>query len=95
MQDARGSADNVAVFRAYELQLPVIWLIGVAPGWFQAIFPVHVSGPSRSSTSSFSPMTRLSNFLSRTRRWRRCCASIQYVVRETRQRVHQPVRHGR
>jgi putative restriction endonuclease len=36
------SFDNVALRRAYELRLPLIWFIAVAPGVFRALYPVFV-----------------------------------------------------
>lgn len=91
--DARGTAENLAVARAQELKLPVIWLIGVAPGWFQAIFPVYVIG-SEPTLDQFVlaydraqamplPQSAAPSPLEETLR--------RYAVRETRQRFHQPV----
>lgn len=87
--DARSTADNRAVSQAMELHLPVIWLVGVAAGWFQAVFPVYVIG-AEAELDQFvlaydeaqalplpgSPLE---------------AALRKYVVRETRQRVHQAV----
>ncbi len=42
--DSRGSAENRAVMRAMELGMPLIWLWGVAPGYFLPISPVYVAG---------------------------------------------------
>jgi len=36
--------ENVAVRRALELQLPIIWFYGVAPSLFEPIYPVWVIG---------------------------------------------------
>ena len=87
--DARSQSDNLAVMRALELGLPVIWLVGVAQGWFQAVFPVYVIGfeaefeqfvlaydAAQSLPIAQSPLEAVLR---------------QYVLRETRQRLHQPV----
>lgn len=42
--DARSDADNRGLRAAMELGLPVIWLVGVAPGLFQTVFPVFLIG---------------------------------------------------
>ena len=87
--DARGSAENRAVEDARALGLPVIWLVGVRPGWFQAVFPVYVMAAETHldqfvlayDQSQVLPLP--GSPLEETLR--------RYVVRETRQRVHQPV----
>ncbi|MFZ1288244.1 MAG: HNH endonuclease [Candidatus Phosphoribacter sp.] len=86
---ARSSADNHAVLTAMELQVPVIWLMGVAPSWFQPVYPVYVIGAepeldqfalaydaAQTLPLAGSPMEEVIR---------------HYVVRETRQRLHQPV----
>ena len=41
--------DNVAVRCAYELQRPVIYFYGVAPGMYEAIYPAYVVGDDPSA----------------------------------------------
>ncbi len=87
--DSRSGADNRAVHQAMDLHLPVIWLVGVAAGWFQAVFPVFVIGAEPdhdqfvlaydAAQTLPMPQTPMEEVLR------------NYVVRETRQRVHQPV----
>ncbi len=87
--DARGTADNNAVMRALELQLPIIWLVGVDPGWFQALFPVYVISAEPEleqfvlAYDKAQALPVLDSPLEEVLR--------QYVLRETRQRLHQPV----
>ncbi len=87
--DARSSADNRAVMQAMELRLPVIWLVGVAAGWFQPVYPVYVVADEpeldqfvlaydEAQTLPIAEMPH-EEFLR------------QYIARMTRQRVHQPV----
>lgn len=87
--DKRGAAENTAVIRALELQLPIIWLVGVDAGWFQTVFPVYVIGFEPENDQFVLaydnaqilplPASPLEEVLR------------QYAVRETRQRLHQPV----
>lgn len=87
--DARSTADNQAVTQALELQLPVIWLVGVAAGWFQPVFPVYVIAEEPAldqfvlaydaAQTLPVPNSPIEEVLR------------HYVLRETRQRVHQPV----
>jgi putative restriction endonuclease len=39
-----GDWDNVSVRRAYELNRPVIYFYGVAPGLYEAVYPAYVVG---------------------------------------------------
>jgi len=87
--DSRSAADNNAVAAAMELGLPLIWLVGVAPAWFQAVFPVFVIGSephlhqfvlAYDAAQAFPLPGSPGEEVLR-----------QYVLRETRQRVHQPV----
>lgn len=36
--------ENVALARAYSLQVPIIWFVGIEPGRYMPIFPVYVVG---------------------------------------------------
>lgn len=40
-------ADNVALRRAMTMQRPVIYLVGIDPGFFDAVLPVYVTGDDR------------------------------------------------
>ena len=87
--DSRSGADNRAVLQALELHLPVIWLVGVAPGWFQVVFPVFVIGAEPEldqfvlAYDAAQSLPLLGSPMEEVLR--------HYVTRETRQRVHQPV----
>ena len=41
--------ENVALRRAFELRLPIIWFVGVAPGAYEPIYPVWIVGDSPES----------------------------------------------
>ncbi|MFC6421950.1 HNH endonuclease [Ornithinimicrobium tianjinense] len=82
-------AENRALRVAMERRLPLIWFVGVAPGWFQPVFPVYVAG-EEPQLNQFAlavdevfglvePETHLEAQLRR------------YVERVTKQRLHQPV----
>lgn len=43
-RDERGSAENAALRVAMREQIPLVWFVGVAPGVFNAIFPVWILG---------------------------------------------------
>jgi putative restriction endonuclease len=42
--DDPGHAENVALRRAFDLRLPIIWFVGVASGVYEPIYPVWVVG---------------------------------------------------
>ena len=87
--DRRGDSENRAVAEAMNLGLPVIWLVGVAPGWFQTLFPVFVIGfePELDQfVLAYDAAQQLpvpDSPMEETLR--------RYAVRETRQRLHQRV----
>lgn len=81
--------ENVALRKAYERQLPLIWFVGVKPGVFLPVYPVWLRAdePDRlqfavavEDAQRFMPVG--SAVEEGTRR---------YVERLTRQRLHQPV----
>lgn len=81
--------ENRALRSAMQRQLPLIWFFGVGPGAYQPIFPVYfvAEEPSQHQfvvahegvASVVEPGRPLEDHLKR------------YVMRETRQRMHQPV----
>ena len=87
--DRRGDSDNRALMQAMTLQLPVIWLVGVAPGWYQAIYPVFILGHEEAQSQfvlaydSAQELPVPSSPLEQVLR--------RYALRETRQRLHQGV----
>lgn len=42
--DDPNHTENIALRRAFEQQLPLIWFVGVAPGLYEPIYPVWVVG---------------------------------------------------
>ena len=86
---AHSSADNAAVTQAMQLHLPVVWLVGVAAGWFQPVYPVFVIGAEPElaqfvlAYDAAQTVPLVDSPLEEVLR--------QYVLRETRQRIHQPV----
>lgn len=46
-RDERGSAENEALRVAMREQTPLVWFVGVAPGIFNAIFPVWILAEER------------------------------------------------
>jgi len=81
--------ENVALRRAHELQLPLIWFVGVAPGVYEPIYPVWVVGDNPSGLEfalAIDPAQRL------------VTPSLElpddtraYLKRLTKQRLHQRV----
>ncbi len=87
--DTRGHVENAALVRAMELQLPVIWLVGVDAGWFQAIFPVYVIGFEPAYEQFVLAFDRSQSLPLATSPVEETLR--RYAVRETRQRLHQTV----
>lgn len=81
--------ENVALRRARDLDLPLIWFVGVASGVYEPIYPVWVVGDDPKSLEfaiAVDPAQRLitpSTDLSPAMR--------AYAERLTKQRLHQPV----
>ena len=87
--DSRGTADNQGIQAALDLRLPLIWLWGIAPSWYQPIFPVYVIGAEPELDQfvlAYDALQMLPLPESPLEEVLR-----QYALRETRQRVHQPV----
>ncbi|RKS77510.1 putative restriction endonuclease [Motilibacter peucedani] len=85
--DDGNHSENRALRAAMEQHLPLIWFVGIAPGVYQAAFPVYfvaeepekqqfVVSPERDIRLGGSPVEE---HLKR------------YLLRETKQRLHQPV----
>lgn len=82
-------AENRALRAAMANQLPLIWFFGVAPGVYTAIQPVYLLWEERDehqfvidpdvARGLVTPQTAITEQLKR------------YILRETRQRLHQPV----
>lgn len=81
--------DNRALRAAYQYRLPVIWFIGIAPGYYTAVYPVWIVGDESGDLQFVLALDEMQTLL-------RVGAALtadqrQYVERLTRQRVHQPV----
>lgn len=82
-------ADNVAVRTAMDLQRPLLYLVGIEPGLFDAIFPVYVTGDHpealaftlRADTMAAAAEISPSAIQAEIRR--------EYMTRAVQQRLHQ------
>ena len=85
--------ENVALRRAMDEHLPLMWFVGVAPGVYQAVFPVWVLAEERALLQFVVAVDEAQRFvpvgaqLPRDQR--------EYVERLTKQRLHQPVFRAR
>jgi putative restriction endonuclease len=81
--------ENVALRRAMEDRLPLIWFVGVESGLYKPIFPVYVVGEERAQHQFALALDEGQLFVTpggaMTEQTRR------YVERVTRARLHQPV----
>jgi putative restriction endonuclease len=82
--------DNRALRAAMQASLPLIWFVGVGPGLYQAVFPVHLIDEEPAQQQFVLVVGEGLGDLRVTdspieEHLRR------YIVRETRQRLHQPV----
>jgi putative restriction endonuclease len=88
-RDAGGNAENVGLRAAMQRGLPLAWFYGVAPGVFQAVFPVYLVAEE---------VERDQFVLALTEDQREITpgsvvegALRRYIVAQTRRRLHQPV----
>lgn len=88
-ESAYDHAENVALRRAWEDRVPVIWYWGVAPGVYTPIYPVYVIDEEVERHQFVIGTDGMQNFES---------AGVldrglpkEYRDREVRQRIHQPV----
>lgn len=85
--DSGGSAENRALGRAVDLELPMIWLVGVAPGVYQTVFPVYAIGiESDQVVLAYDAAQELPVPASPGEATMR-----RYMLRENMVRLHQPV----
>ena len=85
MGDNPEAADNRWLREAYEESTPILYFLGVAPGQYQAVLPVFVSGWNAASLKAeivFGEPGRLS-------RPPETVAERQYGLRQVKQRLHQ------
>ena len=92
-RDDRGAAENEALRRALQQRLKLVWFFGVAPGVFQAIYPVWVVGDEPEDEQFVVAVDQAQRFipvgeaLDDDQR--------RYAERLTRLRLHQPVFRAR
>lgn len=82
-------ADNRALRAAMEAQLPLIWFFGVGPALYQPIFPVYLLGEEVEQHQFVVAYDFVRGFVSSGSHIEENLK--RYVLREVRQRVHQPV----
>ena len=81
--------ENIALRRAYEQNLPLIWFVGVAPGLYESLFPVWIiaDSPERLEfTLALDPVQRIMNPAAITDSDTR-----RYVEQITKRRLHQRI----
>jgi putative restriction endonuclease len=82
-------AENRALRAAMRLRLPLIWFFGVGPGLYQPIFPVYFLAEEPEQQQfvvGYEGMSATVSSGSLVEEQLR-----RYIIRETKQRVHQPV----
>lgn len=82
-------AENRALRAAMEQRLPLIWFVGVSPGWFQPVFPVFVAGEESVRTQFVLAVDEVFGLVEPETPLE--AQMRRYVDRVTRQRLHQPV----
>jgi putative restriction endonuclease len=91
-RDARGRSENEGLRNAMLRQVPLMWFYGVAPGRFQAIFPVFlVTEEPELEQFVLAPTSESPGLLTGTPIEG---AIRRYLVTETRRRLHQPLFAG-
>jgi putative restriction endonuclease len=88
-RDAGGEAENAGLREAMRQGLPLAWFYGVAPGVFQAVFPVYLVAEEAAQDQFVLALTDDQREIAP--------GSIvegalrRYIVAQTRRRLHQPV----
>ena len=83
-----GHRDNVALRRAMELQKPIIYLVGIDPGFYDAILPVYVVSDDPSHLQFTLTADQLGAMLHPTDAVK-AAARREYATRAVLQRLHQ------
>lgn len=81
--------ENVALRRARDLQLPIIWFVGVASGIYEPIYPVWVVGDERSELQFALALDEGQRFVEPGQAVSE--GARRYVERLTKARLHQRV----
>jgi putative restriction endonuclease len=88
-RDQGGTAENESLRAAMRDQVPLIWFYGVAPGVFNAIFPVWLTAEEPEQDQFVLALTESQRVVHATspveETFRR------YLIAETKRRLHQPV----
>jgi putative restriction endonuclease len=88
-RDQGGTAENQALRAAMRQQVPLIWLYGLQPALFQAIYPVYLSAEEPTLDQFVLALTE-------DQRTVRPGSPVEetfrrYLIAETKRRLHQPV----
>ena len=81
--------ENVALRRAFERRLPLIWFVGVAPGLYEPIYPVWVVGDDRDELEFALALDEGQRFVTPGQTVDE--DSRRYIERLTKARLHQRV----
>lgn len=82
-------AENVALRRAYELELPLVWFVGIASGSYEPIYPVWVVGDAPEQLEFTLAVDMAQRLIARGEELP--SDTRDYVARLTKQRLHQRV----
>ena len=81
--------ENVALRRAWDQNLPLIWFVGIGPGVYEPIYPVWIVGDDPEKLEFALALDRGQRFVKAGEELDQ--DSRQYVERLTKQRLHQRV----
>lgn len=85
--------ENVALLRAHERRLPLIWFIGIAPGLYHPLYPVRLVANEPDHLQFVVTVDEAQRFVPASSPMEEALRS--YVRRLTNQRLHQPVFRAR
>lgn len=88
-RDQRGSAENQSLRVALRDQLPIVWFYGVAPGVFNAIFPVYLTAEEPHLDQFVLALTENQRAVEPNSPVE--ATFRRYLIAETKRRLHQPV----
>jgi putative restriction endonuclease len=88
-RDEGGAAENEGLRVAMHGQVPLIWLYGIQPGLFQAIFPVYLLAEEPDQAQFVMALTEEQRHVQPGSRMEE--ALRRYLLTLTRRRLHQPV----
>lgn len=81
--------ENVALRRAFEQRLPLIWFVGVAPGLYEPLYPVWIVGDDPERLEFALALDPAQRFVEPGTEMD--ASTRSYVERMTKQRLHQRV----